>query len=642
MRKITIDFETYCDLDIKLVGAFKYAHHPSCKILCMSYKIDNKHTGLWTPEKPWPKVLKKIPKEDRLYAFGATFEYLIWNVTGPKKHPEYFKPVPLSQFIDVRALCNRYRMPQDLAKAARALGCATEKMVIGKQLIRICCTPGHNPTKQHFKDLYKYCKVDTDVLHELWNRLPADHFTPLEQSLWELTFKMNQRGVPIDIKAVDSIIKYLSTYMESMKNILPDITKGYVQTAGQVQKIRSYCEKQGVVLPNLQAETVKQYLDTDLPDDVRTVLEIRQLTGLTSVKKFITIKNMYHNGYVQGNLNHHRAGTGRWGGQGFQYHNLPRAKRKDPEKWIKKFIKKEPIDRPIEIAKALIRPMIKAPKGYKLIISDYSAIEYILLIWLCGDTEALKRYKAGINQYKDMSAYVYKKNIEDIDKDSEEYIMGKNIVLGCGYQMGWLRFISHCANGGLEVTESQAQMAVDAYRKKYHKVRKTWKAFNNMVIAATRYPGTAYKTRKCTFKVVKDHVGRSWLRITLPSKRSLMYADPEVVEGNYGPVVEYTGQSGTTFQMVRIQLTPGLITENIIQAIARDILANGMLMVEKHMPEVGLSISVHDEAGGPIKIKDINKNTMKKFNKLLCTPLDWFKGLPLKAEGYIEKRYKKD
>jgi len=643
MNQIVIDFETYCDLDIKKVGAFKYAHHPSCRVICMSYKIDNNMTQIWTPELTWADDLAKALQDNKLlYTFNATFEYLIWNIVGHKSYPEYFVHKNISQFRDIKALCARYRMPQNLKQAAIALNCTTEKMAIGTQLIRLCCTPGHYPIKQNFKDLYMYCIIDTDVAAEILDRLPANHLIKVEQELWELTYRMNERGVPIDEQAVDSIIEYLAVYMDTMKAVLPEVTNGFVNTPGQVQKIKQFCKMKGVTIPNVQAETITKILENGetLPEDVKTVLEVRQLVGMSSVKKFITIKNLVLNGVVQGNLNYHGAGTGRWAGYGFQYHNLPRAKRKDPEKWIQRFINKEPIEKPVEIAKALIRPMIKAPPGYKFIISDYKSIEYVMLVWFCDDWEALKLINQGLCQYTDMAAFLHKKELADVQPQERQ--MGKVIILGCGYQMGKKRFRAVAADWGFKLTDAAAEQIILAYRTKYSKVAKMWKIVNKATIEAVRNPGKQYKTHKCIFKVVTDRVKRNWLRITLPSERGLMYADPHIDDDIYGPVVKYTGLNSKTHQMNSLALTPGLITENIVQAAARDVLANGKLMVEKHMPEVSLSISVHDEAGGLIKDEDIKAVTMARFNLHMCTKLPWMDGLPLDAEGYIAQRYRKD
>ena len=636
MNKIVLDFETYCDLDITKVGAFKYASHPSCRIVCMSWKVDDDPTyvcshndlrGIWVS----PIVAK-------FYAFNATFEFLIWNIVGVRDYG--WEPLKLSQMVDLQALCARYRMPQKLGKAAIALGCDTSKLASGARLIKLCCTPGHNPTEQNFQDLYEYCRIDTEVAYEIMNRLPADHFTPEEQALWELTYRMNEVGVPVDVVEVEAILEYTDKYTAEMAVQLPIVTDGFVKTAGQIQKIRDFCEQKGVMLPNLQAGTVEQVLyKGGLPENVEKVLKIRQAIGRTSVKKYDTLKAMLNNGYVQGNLAHHGAGTGRWAGRGFQYHNLPRAKVDDPDMWIQKFIDKDEIDDPIQIAKALIRPMIKAPEGQILMVSDFTGIENRVLAWLAGDDVTLQNFRDGVCQYTDMAASLYRVPYDLVSPDQR--LMGKAIILGCGFMMGAKRFRAEAAKWGITITLMQAKSIVKKYRAKYHLIEKMWYALNDAAKHAIRYRGKITQAHSIKFQVVRDKVKRDWLRITLPSGRTLMYADAHIGEGKYGPVICYTGMNTKTHQMDTLEISPGLLTENIVQAIARDLLAYGKENIEIHMIEATLVLSVHDEAGVLMNKYDVRDDTMEYFNELLCDSPPWAEGIPLEAEGYIAKRYRK-
>jgi len=663
--RLIIDFETYSELNIKDVGARKYMEHKSAKLLCFAYKIearksDTDHSlamdsaSVWYPSLPWPEEITKVLKDPKtlVYGFGE-FDLLAWNILGLKCDIEFeqgakFVNIAPEQYIDVRSLTARFRYPQALAIVARALECQTEKMSIGKQLINKCCKPGLIPTEQDFLDLYEYCRIDVEVLAEIISKLPADHFTALEHELWCVTYEMNNIGVPIDVKAVRSIIRYLGTYAQSMLEFLPELTGGVVETPGQIQKIRQFCESKGLELSDLRAETVNRVLEQHdngsvlIDEAVYDVLTIRQLTGLSSTKKFITLANMENNGYVQGNLNHHRAGTGRWGGQGFQYHNLPRAKVDNPEEYIKKFIAGDHIDKPMQIAKALIRPMICAPAGKLLMVSDYTSIENRVLAFLSGDFETLKLFEKGLCVYSDMASHVFHCKSSDIQKKSFEYQIGKMLVLGCGYQMGASRFIESSKSYGVVLTLEQAQQYVGAYREKYNLVVKTWDNYHRAVKSAVVYPGTAFEANSCSFKVVKDHNNMSWLRLTLPSGRALMYAKPRLVNGRFGSTVEYFGYDSKTNSMKFTEISPGLATENIVQATARDILGNGKLNIKKTFPQYQLIISVHDEAGVLVNESDLYDDALADFNKAMCCKKDWYRDLPLKADGYIAKRYKKD
>lgn len=647
MNKLYFDFETYSEVDITTEGAYKYAMHPSTCVLCLGIRVGyDGERVVWVPGMPVPSAVQSFTADDRAYAFNASFEILIWHFVLMREYGDLFPMIEVGQWIDVKALCQRFRQPSSLDKAGKALGCATDKMAVGKKLIRKCCKPGGNPTPQDFQDLYMYCGVDVDVMIEILQALPADHFTPREQELWELTYKMNFTGVPVDKVEIQAIIDYLATYMAEMVQILPEVTDGLVTTPGQTAKMKAFALSKGVELPNMQADTISAMLDKDskehtLPEDVRSMLEVRQALGSSSVKKFVTLLQLERDGIVQGNLNFHGAGTGRWAGYGFQYHALPRAKKKKPEIWIKRFVDKSPIKYPVKVAKALIRPMIKAPKDHSIIIADYSSIENRMLAWMCGDEVTLQLFRDGGDQYIDMATYVFNKPYDAIVKAERQF--GKALVLGCGFGMGKKRFQAAALEQyGLEVSLARAEELVRAYRGKYPLVTRMWRAVDLATKQAVRYPGKIFESNRCRFKVVTAHNNRQWLRITLPSGRSMMYADPRIEQDKYGPTVIYTGYISKFHKMGSIALTPGLITENIIQGSARDCLGYGMLTVDREMPEVKLSISIHDEAGGAIHNKYVDENTQDKYNKLLCTREPWYADLPLAAEGYIGPRFKKD
>lgn len=643
MLTLLMDTETYSEAPIKEVGSFKYISHPSTRCLCLSYKINNDRVKLWTEGMVMPQELIDAAKlcssgQGKAEAFNATFDMQVWNKILVPKHD--IPVIPLENWVDVQAVCARFKLPMSLDKAAKALGCNTEKMAIGKQLIRKCCTPGYNPTARDYEQLGAYCVVDTEVLSEIRQKLPVPYLTPQEQAIWEMTYRINERGVPIDITANRAIIKYLKIYMDGQKKLLPELTKGFITTPGQIQKIKQFCKDKGVDLPNLQAETVEATLARDdLPYDVKAVLRLRQELGMSSVKKFITIDEMQNRGVVQGNLMYHGAGTGRWAGRGFQFHNLPRASVEDPEKVIQQFIDRDIFDDPVGQGKALIRSMITAPEDFMILCSDYSSIENRVLAWLAGDEATIQKFKEDFDQYKDMAAFLYNKGIDQVEPSERQ--LGKALILGCGFGMSHHRFVVAAQTFGVYLEKSQAKIAVDAYRKRYYLIVKMWYQLAASVMHAVKFPGQVYKTNKCACSVVKDKAGHKWLRIVLPSGRALMYMDPRVTDGKYGPVVSYHGVSQTTYQWTTRELTPGLLAENVTQASARDILCEGMLEVEHKMPEAKLILCVHDEAGALVHKNDIMEDTLDKFNELLCVDREYRQDLPLKAEGYISRRYMK-
>lgn len=635
---LKLDFETYSELDLKKVGAYAYATHSSTRILCMGYKVDTQPAKVYIPESVDSYYGIYFDPLDIHYAHNAMFDYLIWLHCGEKAGLPACPP--LERWVDTKALCARWTLPLSLEKAGEVLGLPIQKNPRGKTLIKKCCTPQKTPTTEEFEELYEYCRTDVETMHQLVEHLPADHLSKEEQEIWLLTQRMNLEGAPIDVKAVEAILDYITKYQKEKIKILPALTDGAVNTPGQVAKIKEFCESKGVALPDLKAETViKTLKKKDLPDEVSALLKLRQELGRTSTAKYDKMRNNLQGSRIKGNLEYYGAATGRWAGRGFQFHNLPRASITNPEERIAAFINGDPIDDPIGTASALIRPMIMAPPGHMLIVSDYSSIENRILAWLAGDETTLQLFREGGDQYIDMAATMYHCSPDKVTKAQRQ--VGKAAVLGCGYQMGAARFKGSAETYGVFVSEEEAQFTVNAYRSKYSLVVRMWKTLHKAALAAVTGPGLEYTANGCGFKVIKDRIGISWLRLMMPSGRALVYNSPTIQPGQYGPEVTHMGMNSFSKKWSRMKLTPGRITENIVQALARDILAHGKLNVQKIMFEVKLFLSVHDEAGGIIDEDNIHPETLDRFNHRLCDKPKWAEGLPLEAEGYISKRYKK-
>jgi len=219
--------------------------------------------------------------------------------------------------------------------------------------------------------------------------------------------------------------------------------------------------------------------------------------------------------------------------------------------------------------------------------------------------------------------------------------MGKVIILGCGYGMGPKRFLETADSWGMKLSLDEAEIAVKAYRRRYRKVETMWYALASAAKMALIVPGSVQESHRCKFKVVKDRAGNIWLMLTLPSGRNLFYSNPKLEHDTYGPVIKHMGINPYSKKWSSMALIPGRITENVVQAAARDIMAHGLMNIHNEMREIELILTVHDEGGGEISEKDINDDTMNCFNNLLCKPAPWYETLPLQAEGYIAKRYRK-
>jgi DNA polymerase len=499
-------------------------------------------------------------------------------------------------------------------------------------------------------EFYEYCAQDVRSTVALLDALPADYLTDKEQKIWLMTQEMNLTGLPVDIDEITRVHDYVDGFVAELSHRVVELSEGQVHKVTQVAKLKDWINSKGVYAADMRADTVVNLLKLDtLPDDVREMLELRQTLGRSSTAKFKKLIKLHYKGRIYDNLRYYGTSTGRWSGMGFQVHNLPRAHVKDPEKMIEKFLNFEPVEDPVNVAKALIRPMIKAPEGKVLVVSDYSAIENCILAWVAREDPALDLIESGKSSYLDMAAFMRNMTYEEMERAyrAKEDIavfnrwLGKIIVLGCGYQMGAARFQVTAEAWGQEISLGLAKRAVDAYRRKHPMIKRFWSRVMSCAIAAVANTGQAYMYNRCIFKVVQDRTQRPWLILTLPSMRKLFYAEPRMSTSRYGDVVRHKGIDPYSKKWTWLSLTPGRITENIVQALARDIMAHGMLNVRDNMKEVELMASVHDEALG---LADEDKADLDRFNELLCELPEWAKTprhLPLKAEGYIAQRYKK-
>lgn len=670
MDKIWIDFETYSEIDIKSRGGYIYVTDNSTKVVCLGYAINDGPAQIWLPGDKEPTQLFDLISDPTtvVYAHNAKFDYRVWhyNTLWPEIKEE--------QIIDTMALCASFSLPLSLADAGAAMNIAMPKDKDGKRLIKLLCTPtkeGTQPDYEHPKyleDYIKFCNYcirDVEAMRQVVNSLPRDFLIPQEKKVWLNTFHMNSKGLPIDYDSALAIKIYLAEYVKIAMKKVGTISAEHFKTINQIAKIKEWCaEVWGYPLDNLQATTIIEALDDDnCPKVVKQILRLRQELGRTSTAKYTKVLNQViaiHNQYwVKDNLVYYGAGTGRWTGTGFQMHNLPRLSVDDPEYYIDLFKSSRPgeqlIPNPVNVGKALIRPMICAPSGQKLIVSDYNSVENRALHWIAGDARTLDNFIKGIDQYISMAAsryYVPYQEIKDgYDNDDPKYVamrtMGKVIVLGCGYGMGKETFVKTAKHQfGLNLSEEEAAIAVATYRDTCTKIPKLWRGLKTAA-AKSVSNNTRVSYGLITFGTV--HVkGTKWLAMKLPSGRCIYYKNP-AIEKRLIPRYEYVGPVSTvthegrdpyTRKWIRLALIPGRITENAVQGFTRDIMAQGLLNIEEKMPEIELIGTVHDEALGLINESDIDSETINRFNTNLCD-ISFAEGLPLKAKGFIIKRYKK-
>ena len=643
-RAVSFDFETKSEVDLPRRGLKHYAEDKSTEILMMSYRYhDEPNTYIWFHDEPLPLFVQN-PQDHELYAFNAEFELALWNGTG--RRINNFPELKLSSITCVMALCARYGIPQSLGVAADVLKTKIRKNPEGYMLIKYFCTPPF-PTvyagDPRWERFVSYCIDDTNAEYGVLKALPAEHLNEEERWIWEQTVRMNTEGIPVDYDSAKQIRRVAENYREAHYELLPDLTEGRITKITQTQRIVKYCNDYGVQLPDCTAATIQEWLlRDDLPDNILQLLEMRAAIGMSSIGKYIRFEEMSYEGRAYYNQRYYGAATGRWTGAGIQLLNLPRAKVDDPEAEIARFFNGDIVnDNPIKSARALIRPMIKAPEGKVLVVSDYDAIEYVLLEWFAGNGATLKRFAEGFDQYIDFASGMYKVPYDAVS--AEQRRAGKIIILGCGFgQWAPKLVITAKTQWGLDITEEEALFWVKTYRKEHHLAVSMWYGCHKLIVDAIQAPGKEFNGWKCKFQVVKDRNRVPWLTITLPSGRRLYYREPFLEPGARGLTICHWGFNQVTKQWGVKYLIPGRIAENIVQATARDILTHGMKHL--HNEQFNVIWTVYDEViceeddRGP----EGNNQRLQQLSDTMCRLPKWAAGVPLKSGGYWSYRYKKD
>jgi len=652
--KLWLDFETYCDLDIKKVGLYKYVNHKSFMVWCAAYAFNNQTIDI-VLQQDIPVMLREIylDKDTLIYAHNAEFEYQVLKRLGYN--------IDLKRFVDTMALAGTYGYPLNLDKFVKAIGLPIAKDTKGTRLINKLCKPQKrtikNPTGRWYPDtapedfqaLYNYCKQDVSIMRDAVALLPKNHLSPLEQYVWGHTVIQNERGVKVDRKSIQNIVMALKTFKAQGELQLYQISGGQINTAKQVAKIKDFLWARSVKIPNLRKDTIEGWLDrAKMPHDCREVLKIRQQLAHSSVAKFDKMLHMAENDdRIRGNLAYHAAHTGRWAGRGIQIHNLPRAGHINPEQVLEIFNNDYRVIRYYypdinEAASKLVRPVIIADKGKKLCVGDYTSIENVILHWCAGDKKTTQDFRNGLDQYKVYTAQRLSIEYDEVSKKQRDN--SKPDVLGLGYGAGAKALIGVAAGYGVALSHSAAQARVNYYRKHYKKIPQFWRdVFRRAreAIITKEFRILITPTIRLEFKY-----NRGNLHILLPSGRELFYREVKIdevwyimVEGKKVPMTSEISYMGVRQnQWVRIGTHPGMLVENIIQALARDCLAYGLLCVE----QAGYPVlaSVHDEV--ICEVDDVSDYNVKQMCEMMRIKRPWAKDLPLNANGYEGYRYKKE
>lgn len=682
----TIDFESRSACNIKKTGSWKYSLDPSTEVLCMAFRLPHwkrKRVALWHPAFPH----LGIPEADCLddlrelfywilsgglvEAHNAWFERGMWaNVLVPRFG---WPAVAGSQWRCSAAKAAAHALPRGLDDACHALGLSIRKDAAGHKLMLKMSKPrkprkkeveawralhGNKPMpllwhedKDLLRRLWAYCKQDVLAEEAVSHAVPE--LKPSEAEMYSLDQKINERGFLLDRDAFTVALSLIDSQTSTLNAELKKLTGGSPSRATQRAQLQNWFAQHWFVLEDTKALSVETALkEIGLAPTVKRGLELLQLLGRASTAKYEAMRNWAcPDSRVRGGLLFHGASTGRWSGAGVQPHNFPKGEIKDIEgAWaaiksmdierIKSFPigkKQTPVGDVLKLLSQALRGAIIAPSGKKLFVADYAGIEARVLLWLAGDEDALEMFRRGEDIYCAMASAIYKREITpNPESQPPERALGKIAVLGLGYQMGWAKFVATCALFGIVISDDLAQQTVEAYRTKFSKVKQLWYDIEAAAIRAVR-SGEAVTVGCVTWKVE----GR-FLYCTLPSGRRLAYAEPAVriVTTSWGAqkaALTYKGVNPKTHQWQRQPSYGGLLVENLVQAISRDIMAEAMLRLEDSLIYAPI-LSVHDEL-----ISEANEHLgdIHEYEKLVATIPKWARGCPIEVEGWAGVRYRK-
>jgi len=475
--------------------------------------------------------------------------------------------------------------------------------------------------------------------------------SPSEEEIWKLDQKINERGVKIDMEAVQAAIDISDRFVEKGNIELSAITGGEVNKISEATRLLKWVrENSDLDIPDLTKGTIVDVLaNQEMPDDIRQALLLRQKLGKTSVAKYKAIKGaICQDGRLRDLFMYHGSHTGRWTGKVFQPQNLPQNKFRKGKEGLEDFagrvdeyfniLKMGDLDSfelcypdVMETISYLIRPILIPSDGKSLFGGDYSSIEARVLSWLAEDEATLDKFREGQDLYKDLASTIYNIPIEEVT--DEQRALGKQGILGLGYQMGAERFQETCKSYGMDVDLDLAEKVKNVYRARYNKVVGLWYGQEGAATKAVQ-TGEFVRCGKIGWKVVDD-----FLYCKLPSGRKLAFYKPvlKMVETSWGSkknCITYMHVNPKTKRWEETSTYGGKIVENITQAVARDLLASAMVECENAGYEIVLH--VHDEI-----LSEKEDGTAEEFGNLMMRKPEWAKDIPVNVDAWEGKRYLK-
>ena len=660
IHTLSIDVETFSDVDLKKCGVYKYAESPDFEILLFGVSVDGSEVTVYdlASGDTVPEEIIRALSDDSVikWAYNASFERVCLSVWLRRNYPQYFSSYSIEEdtvrnYLDPSSwrcslVWGAYMgLPLSLEGIGKVLKLENQKMAEGKALIRYFCVPckptkanggrtrnlpEHDPVKWSTFIAYNKRDVKTEMaIQKKLSKFPAPDF------LWEeyhLDQEINDRGIQLDMVLVEQAIAIDERSREELSAKMRQLTA--LENPNSVQQMKEWLTKHGLEVGSLDKKAVKELLKT-APPELAEVLELRRQLAKSSVKKYQAMQNaVCTDGRARGMFQFYGANrSGRWAGRLIQLQNLPQnhmAHLEDARSLVRSgdyALLSALYDSVLEVLSELIRTAFVPRDGYKFIVSDFSAIEARVLSFLAGESWRLKVFAENGDIYCASATAMFHVPVEKHGQNAHLRQKGKiaELALGYGGSVGALKSM-----GALEMglAEEELQPLVDAWRTSNPNIVQLWWDVDNAVKTTVR------QRLDTETHGIRFRYRSGMLFIILPSGRQLCYVKPKMGTNKFGgESVTYEGV-GSTKKWERIESYGPKFVENIVQAISRDILMYAMRTLS-HCFIVG---HVHDEL--------IIECSMDVSPDAVCEQMGrtppWIGGLNLRADGYETMFYKKD
>jgi DNA polymerase len=651
-----IDLETFSSVDISKAGAFKYVESEDFEILLLAYAWDDGPVQVldMTELVDSPEVMARCWQ-------GRDIMRAILHPSVVKvAHNSAFERACLSKYLgaelpaeeweDTMIMAAMNGLPMSLDAAGAALQLRDQKIKEGTTLINYFCKPcrptianggrtrnlpEHAPDKwERFKE---YCRRDVEVEQAIYYRLRSFPVPDWERKVWALDSRINERGVLVDTDlaqaAIDVDEEFRAEHIEEMRKLTG------LDNPNSVAQLKDWLAIAGIDCESLNKATVADLKGSVTDPTTRRVLELRQLLGKTSTKKYQAMTAAACDDLrVRGILQYYGAGrTGRWAGRLLQVQNLPQN-HLDDIAVVRELVRQRDLetlelcfDSVPDVLSQLIRTALIAKPGHTFLVADYSAIEARVIAYLAGEQWRMDVFAQGGDIYCSSASQMFKVPVVKHGVNGHLRQKGKIAELACGYG-GGVGALKAFGADRLGLTEEEMQDIVTQWRLASPTIPKFWSAAENAAKRALENPGRTF-TLPCGVKYLRD---ADALRCRLPSGRILSYWDARVEDYKDRPSVVFMGQNQTTRKWEKTETWGGKLVENIVQAFARDCLAVALLRLD----EAGYNIvfHVHDE----IIAEAPEGSRWQDMADIMGLPIDWAPGLLLRGDGYETKFYMKD